>query len=171
MKIGKFNIDTYYYLIYNPYSNCVHCGNNVSFYFSGPKSKPGLHATVSCYVSLMYIKCFGVFHCLLWHWCFWRVQTSYFAEYTSIWVGLMSPWASQVIKNLPANARRHKRPGFDPWVGKISWRRAWQPTQVFFPGESHGQKSLVGYSPVPGVAKSWMRLKLLSMHACMSPHD
>ena len=118
----------------------------------------------------MYIECFGVFHCLLWHWCFWRVQTSYFAEYTSIWVGLMSPRASQLGKNLPANARRHKRPGFDPWVGKI-WRRPWQPTPVFWPGESHGQRSLVGYSPVHGVAKSQTWLKLLSMHACMSPHD
>ena len=40
-----------------------------------------------------------------------------------------------------------RRPGFDPWVGKILWRRAWQSTPVFMPGESHGQKSLVGYSP------------------------
>ena len=39
------------------------------------------------------------------------------------------------------------RPGFDPWVGKIPWRRAWQPTPVFLPGESHGQRSLVDYSP------------------------
>ena len=35
---------------------------------------------------------------------------------------------------------------FDPWVGKIAWRRAWQPTPVFFPGESHGQRSLASYS-------------------------
>ena len=35
---------------------------------------------------------------------------------------------------------------FDPWVGKIPWRRVWQPTPVFLPGESHGQ-SLEGYSP------------------------
>ena len=40
-----------------------------------------------------------------------------------------------------------RRPGFDPWVGKIPWRRAWQPTPVFLPGESHGQRSLEGYSP------------------------
>ena len=40
--------------------------------------------------------------------------------------------------------RRHM---FDPWVGKISWRREWQPTPVFLPGESHGQRTLVGYSP------------------------
>ena len=32
-------------------------------------------------------------------------------------------------------------------VGKLPWRRAWQPTPVFFPGESHGQRSLVGYNP------------------------
>ena len=36
---------------------------------------------------------------------------------------------------------------FNPWVGKILWRRAWQPTSVFLPGESHGQRTLVGYSP------------------------
>ena len=38
-------------------------------------------------------------------------------------------------------------PGFNPWVGKIPWRRARQPTPVFLPGESHGQRSLVGYGP------------------------
>ena len=42
--------------------------------------------------------------------------------------------------------RRHKRCEFDPWVGKIPWRRLWQPTPVFLPGESHGQRSLAGYS-------------------------
>ena len=40
------------------------------------------------------------------------------------------------------------RTGFDAWARKISWRRAWQPTSVFLPGESHGQRSLVGYSPM-----------------------
>ena len=43
--------------------------------------------------------------------------------------------------------RSHRRHGFDPWVRKIPWRRKWQPTPVFFPGESYGQRSLVGYSP------------------------
>ena len=38
-------------------------------------------------------------------------------------------------------------PWFDPWVGEIPWRRKWQPTPVFLPGESHGQRTLVGYSP------------------------
>ena len=36
---------------------------------------------------------------------------------------------------------------FDPWIGKIPWKRKWQPTPVFLPGKSHGQRSLMGYSP------------------------
>ena len=58
------------------------------------------------------------------------------------------PRASQmalVVKNLPAKAR-DRRDRFDPWVGKIPWRRAWQPTPGFLPGESHGQRSLASYS-------------------------
>ena len=58
-------------------------------------------------------------------------------------------WASQVtlvVKNTPAKAGDTKQ-GFGPWVRKIPWRRLWQPTPVFLSGESHGQKSLVGYSP------------------------
>ena len=51
------------------------------------------------------------------------------------------------MKNPPANARRLRGHGFDPWVKKILWRRKWQPTPVFLLGESHGQRSLVGYSP------------------------
>ena len=59
------------------------------------------------------------------------------------------------VKGFPGNAseerafqcKRRKRCEFDPWVGKIPWRGAWQPTPVFLPGESHGQRSLVGYSP------------------------
>ena len=50
-------------------------------------------------------------------------------------------------KEPTSQCRRHERHGFDSWVGKIPWRRAWQPTPVFFAGESHGQRSLVGYTP------------------------
>ena len=50
-------------------------------------------------------------------------------------------------KESTCQCRRHRRRRFDPWVGKIAWRREWQPTPVFLPGESHGQKSLEGYSP------------------------
>ena len=48
-----------------------------------------------------------------------------------------------MVKNLP----ECRRPGFIPWVRKIPWRRKWQPTPVFIPGESHEQRSLVGYTP------------------------
>ena len=39
------------------------------------------------------------------------------------------------------------RPGFNPWVGKIPWRGKWLPTPVFWPGDVHEQRSLVGYNP------------------------
>ena len=48
------------------------------------------------------------------------------------------------VKNLPA------RCGFDPWIKKVPWRRAWQPTPKFLTGESHGWRSLAGYSPQSG---------------------
>ena len=51
------------------------------------------------------------------------------------------------VKNLPANVGDVKRCQFHPWVWKIPWRGAWQSTPVFLPGESYGQRSLVGYSP------------------------
>ena len=43
--------------------------------------------------------------------------------------------------------KRQKRHSFDLWVGMIPWRRKWQPTPVFLPGESHEQRSLAGYCP------------------------
>ena len=47
-------------------------------------------------------------------------------------------------KEPACQCRRHKRCRFDPWVGKIPWRRVCQPTAVFLPGQSHGQRSLAG---------------------------
>ena len=55
--------------------------------------------------------------------------------------------SSASVKEPTCQCRRHKRLGSNPWVGKIPWRRAWQPTPVFLPRESHGQRSLEGYSP------------------------
>ena len=49
-------------------------------------------------------------------------------------------------KEASCQCSRHWRRTFTPWVGKIPWRRAWQPTPVFLPGESHEQRRLVGYS-------------------------
>ena len=52
-----------------------------------------------------------------------------------------------MVKCLPAMHNTCSSCGFNPWVRKIPWRRKWQPTPVFLPGESHGRRSLVGYSP------------------------
>ena len=52
-----------------------------------------------------------------------------------------------MVKNPHANAGDIRDAGFDPWVRKIPWNRAWQPTPVFLSGEYGGQRSLVGYSP------------------------
>ena len=55
------------------------------------------------------------------------------------------PWWLGSKKKSHLQCRRFKRRRFDPWVGKISWRRKWLPTPVFLPRESHGQRSPVGY--------------------------
>ena len=64
---------------------------------------------------------------------------------------------AQLVKNLLAMKEKWlswlriclqcRRPDFNPWVRKIPWRREWQPTPVFLPGEFHGQRSWAGYSP------------------------
>ena len=51
-----------------------------------------------------------------------------------------------VVKTPPANAGDIRDMGSIPGVRKIPWRRAWQPTPVFLPGEFHGQRNLAGYS-------------------------
>ena len=67
-----------------------------------------------------------------------------------------------VVKNPPANIGdiRH---GFNPWIRKIPWRRQWQPTPVFLPGEFHDRGAW--QATVRRVTKSWTWLKQLSLHA------
>ena len=55
-----------------------------------------------------------------------------------------------------------RRPGFDPWDGKILWRGEWKPSLVFLPGEFHGQRSLMGYSP--GGCKELNMTERLTLH-------
>ena len=120
-------------------------------------------------------------------WCFWRklseieagrVETVYpvgnqlHARWTSslqsVSPGMLLFMGSRLesftnyldiyLRSFWVSVLRCRRCRFDPWVGKIAWRRAWQPTPVFLPGKSHRQKSLAGYSPwdcgVHAVAKS-----------------
>ena len=70
-------------------------------------------------------------------WGRWSLAISYFTIHPR--------WLSG--KASTCQCTRHKRWGFDPWGQKIPWRRKWQPTPVFLPGKSHGQRSIMGYSP------------------------
>ena len=65
-------------------------------------------------------------------------------------------WASQVAKWQRIHLPRRRR-GFNSWVGKMSWKRKWQPTRVFLPGKSHGQRSPASYSTW-GCKQAWHNL-------------
>ena len=83
---------------------------------------------------------------------------------------VISSRASQVapvVKNPPTKCRRYKRWGFDPWVRKIPWGQAWQPTPVFLTGKSHGQRSMASYT-VHRITRSQTLRKRFSMHRCIS---
>ena len=82
----------------------------------------------------MYIKC-KPRRVLRWTPCLHRIDRR------SVWETVEGVPSGSVGKNL--QCRWHR---FDPWVRKIPWRRKWQPTPVFLPGKSHGQRSLAGYS-------------------------
>ena len=58
---------------------------------------------------------------------------------------------------------RHRRHEFSPWIKKIPWRRQCQPTPVFLPGKSHGQRGLVGYRAWGHKSQTWLTLR--STHA------
>ena len=58
-----------------------------------------------------------------------------------IFIAFVASLVAQTVKHLPTM----RETWFDPWVGKIPWRRKWQPTPIFLTGEFHGQRSLVSY--------------------------
>ena len=66
--------------------------------------------------------------------------------FTHLFVYLSFPGGANGKESI-CQSRRYKRCRFDPCVGKIPWRRKWQPTPVLLPGKSHGQRSMVGYHP------------------------
>ena len=71
------------------------------------------------------------------------------------------------VKKPICQCRRHKRPGFDPWVGRIPWRRAWQPTLVLLPGNPMDRGAW--QATVHRVTKSCIQLKWLSTHTPVWP--
>ena len=75
-------------------------------------------------------------------------------------------------KEPACRCRRRKRRRFNPWVGKIPWRRPWRPPPVFLPGESRGQRGLAGYSPW-GHKESGATERLTTIvhtHTCTDTH-
>ena len=73
--------------------------------------------------------------------CAWYLITFEDVQYNTGFSGCT------VIKNLPANVGDAGDLGFFPGWRRFPWRRKWQPTPVFLPGKTHGQRNLVGYSP------------------------
>ena len=88
-------------------------------------------ATIKLSISLYYILMYPVL----------------FSQFIDSMVPLVGFSGGASSQEPACQCRRHKRCGFNPWVQKIPWRRVWQPTRVFLPGKSHGQRSLEGYSP------------------------
>ena len=68
-------------------------------------------------------------------------------EYSLERMMLKASLMAQSIKEYTCQSSRHKRCVWGPWARKIFWRRKWQPTPVFLPAKSHGQRSLMGSSP------------------------
>ena len=96
-----------------------------------------------------------IFMCLL-PICIYSLEKYLLKSSADLKIGFVSfyYWNLRVIQGFPGGASGNptanaweKRCEFYPWLGKILWRRAWQTTPVFSPGESHGQKNLAGYSP------------------------
>ena len=80
--------------------------------------------------------------------CGFRVKLIHYIKCYTLILHLLSTFLGfpdvSVVKESACQCSRHR---FEPWDRKMPWRRKWQPTAVFLPGESHGQRSLEGYSP------------------------
>ena len=117
-----------------------------------------MHLTHSVMVQInMYIKLLG--YC--WTHGKGSVSESYYVCcYIKIRARADNFWNSSDSKGFPCDPVGGKEPacqcrrhGFKPWIRKIPWRRKWQPTPLFLPGKSHGQRNLLGYLLFMGVAK------------------
>ena len=91
------------------------------------------------------------------------------ALYIGCFVPRISSWGFPGGSRGKEPACQYRRCEFDPWVGKIPWRREWQPTPVFLPGESHGQRSLAGYSPCGHKAVDTFEETLHTYTGCLLP--
>ena len=83
----------------------------------------------------------------VWHICCWCVILYVIGSVQSLNCVRLFAWTAACQAFGKVSACNRGDPGFDSWVRKIPWRRKWQPTLVLLPGEFHGLRSLVGYSP------------------------
>ena len=93
--------------------------------------------------------------------CIWGQQLCYMPQLR---------WCEWERICLPLQKTQEIEPGFKPWVGKIPWRRKWQPTPVFLPGKFLEQRSLVGYSPRVTKVKS-MYTHNFAIWCCSTGHS
>ena len=122
----------------------IHTGNMLIWFvqFNGARwfhcVYKAAYLPVSCWEAVRLLL-FCLSHAKMW----WISLTTYpFAHESEFLQGFPSGTNGKE----PACQWRRHRCRFNPWVGKIPWRKAWQPTPVFLPGGSHGQRSLAGYS-------------------------
>ena len=92
--------------------------------------------------------------------CFPRFHTWGHATFVFLRLTYLASQVMLVVKNPPANAGDTREEGSIPQSGRPPWRRKWQPTPVFLPGESHGQRGLVGYRRG---AERWKHVWLISL--------
>ena len=97
---------------------------------------------------ICFIFIFKKIHFMLWYYfkkqCFMPFIDEKCLWYSIYWWKIFRLPSWRRGKEPTCQCRTCKRRGFDPWFGKILWRRKWQPTLVFLPGKSHGQRSLAG---------------------------
>ena len=141
---------TFFSLVISP-SSSLGCGNFSDFVFDAftilTSSSQVLHRMYQLGFVLEFshdsagIMCFG--------WEDYRGKVLFSSHYISVHTIDMtnhSPGSSSG-QEFTCQCRRQKRCKFHPWVGKIPWRRKWQPAPVFLSGTFHRQKRLAGYSP------------------------
>ena len=101
-----------------------------------------LHWITSLYFCFFHLNVFSNFPCIFWFHFFFFLVWPIACLCVNFQIFMDFP-----VFLLPAYYRRRKRCRFNPWVRKIPWRRKWQPSPIFLPGKSHGQRSLAVYSP------------------------
>ena len=105
------------------------------------KSTPNLVYTIYMYILHIYVYIYIHTH-------------THIYIYTKIYIGIQGFRSGTGSKEPAYQCRRHKRYSFDPWAGQISWRKEWQPTPVFLPGESLWTEEPGGLQTILEVAKS-----------------